>query len=110
MLFTWCKMLWSRNIEMGINREIGKDNARLYKVDSRFEILFEVLYSTIHNYKGAGDREIKNKMSLRARRYEKIIKLDRAGKIAKKCWQEKEQYERNSMKRKIWEKKEKILY
>jgi len=47
---------------MGRNREIGKDDARLYKVDFRFE----VLYSTIHNYKGAGDTEIKSRVRFKS--------------------------------------------
>jgi len=71
---------------MGRNREIGKDDARLYKVNS----WFEVLYSTIIT-RELGIEKLKVGWDLRARRYEERIKL--AGKIVKKYWQEKEQYE-----------------
>jgi len=60
-LFGKCHEIWSRNLGMGRNREIGKDNTRLCKVD----FWIEVLYFMIHSYKRAG--EIKSRMRFKSK-------------------------------------------
>jgi len=52
----------SKNLIMGRNRGIEKDNARLCKVD----FWIGVLYLTIHNYKRASGGEIKNRMGFKS--------------------------------------------
>jgi len=47
---------------MKLERGIGKDNVQLCKVD----FWFEVLYSTIHNYKRVGDGEMKSKVKFKS--------------------------------------------